>query len=331
LKNSPCNIIPKGEIIIITRINPGLAVLAGKDIAINQDLRGLFLKDFLSRKFLVYYFQILKIEGNGTTVKGISIDELERLKIPVLPISIQQEIVNILDKFTSLEEELEAELVARKKQFEYYRTQLLNFEGKEVERKTLGEIGVFTRGRRFVKDDIVSAGVPCIHYGEMYTHYHIWAKESKSFLEPTLAAKLRVAHPGDVIIVAAGETVEDLGKGVAWLGESDVVIHDACFAFKHKLYPKYVSHFLQTELFRSQIKKYVSSGKISAINASGLSKATIPIPHYSEQERIAGILDKFYALVNDISVGLPAEIQARRKQYEYYRGKLLNFKMKVSG
>jgi type I restriction enzyme S subunit len=86
---------------------------------------------------------------------------------------------------------------------------------------------------------------------------------------------------------------------------------------------------LQTDLFRSQIKKYVSSGKISSINASGLSKALIPIPPLSEQERIVSILDKFDALVNDIMVGLPAEIDARRKQYEYYRGKLLTFKPKL--
>ena len=159
--------------------------------------------------------------------------------IPLPPLSIQQEIVTILDKFTQLESELEAklevELEARKHQYEYYRNHLLNFEGKEVEWKTLGEIGKFIRGRRFVKSDILTEGVPCIHYGEMYTYYHIWAKKTKSFLNPNLAAKLRVAHPGDVIIVAAGETIEDLGQGVAWLGESDVVIHDACFVFSHKL------------------------------------------------------------------------------------------------
>ncbi len=188
------------------------------------------------------------------------------------------------------------------------------------------ELGTFIRGKRFVKSDILANGAPCIHYGEMYTHYKISAKQTISYLDPSLAAKLRVAHPGDVIIVAAGETVEDLGNGVAWLGESDVVIHDACYAYSHNLNPKYVSHFLQTDLFRSQIKRFVSSGKISSINAAGLGQAKIPVPPISEQDRIVGILDKFDTLVNDISQGLPAEIQARRTQYEYYRGKLLSFK-----
>jgi type I restriction enzyme, S subunit len=281
-------------------------------------------------KFLYYWFlqnnNLIASFYRGSGIKHPRMRSVLTMKIPFPPLPIQQEIVAILDRFTQLEAELEAELEARKSQYEFYRNQMLNFEGEKVQWKTLGEVGEFVRGRRFVKNDIMTEGVPCIHYGEMYTYYHIWAKKTKSFLNPTLAAKLRVARTGDVIIVAAGETVEDLGQGVAWLGESDVVIHDACFTFSHKQNPKYVSHLLQTELFRSQIKKYVSSGKISSINAPGLSKALIPIPSLAEQERIVDVLDKFDALVNDISVGIPAEIEARRKQYEYYRGKLLDFK-----
>ena len=279
-------------------------------------------------KFAYYVLSIVmkKYVSSGMGNPKLMSNVVAKIQIPIPPLPIQQEIVNILDKFTLLQTELETELQARTRQYKYYRNDLLNFEGKEVEWKTLGEVGEFIRGRRFVKDDIVAEGVPCIHYGEMYTHYKIWAKKAKSFLEPALAAKLRVAHPGDVVIVAAGETIEDIGNGVAWLGESDVVIHDACFTYTHSLNPKYVSYYLQTNLFRSQIKRNISSGKISSINASGLSKAKIPIPPLKEQNRIVAILDKFDILVNDISEGLPAEIQARRKQYEYYREKLLTFK-----
>jgi type I restriction enzyme S subunit len=284
----------------------------------------------INTKFIFYFLKANEYHITGLQSEGgvptINTTKISKIQIPIPPLLIQQEIVTILDKFTQLEAELEAELEARRAQYNFYRNQLLNFEGKEVEWKTLGEVGGFTRGKRFVKDDIVSEGVPCIHYGELYTHYKIWAKEAKSYLKPDLAAKLRVAHPGDVVIVSAGETIEDIGNGVAWLGDSDVVIHDACFSYSHKMNPKYVSYYLQTNLFRSQIKSFISSGKISSINALGLSKAKIPIPPIEEQERIAGILDKFDALVNDLSVGLPAEIAARRKQYEYYREKLLNFK-----
>jgi len=295
-------------------------------------------KKIISTKFLGYWLDIVAKNyvsagmGNPKLMSNV----MAKIAIPFPPLPIQQEIANILDMFTELDAELNAELEARRKQYEYYRNQLffvndegLMINGVKAECKALSEIGEFIRGKRFVKNDITSDGIPCIHYGEMYTHYKIWASEAKSYLEPALAAKLRVAHTGDVIIVAAGETVEDIGNGVAWLGESDVVIHDACFAFSHNLNPKYVSYFLHTNLFRSQIKRYISSGKISSINASGLSKAIIPIPPPAEQERIVAILDKFDKLVNDISEGLPTEIEARRKQYEYYRGKLLDFKTLV--
>jgi Restriction endonuclease S subunits len=158
-------------------------------------------------------------------------------------------------------------------------------DGIDVEWKSLGEIGDFVRGKRFVKTDMISEGKPCIHYGEMYTHYGIWANETKSFVDEELASKLRVASHGDIIIVAAGETVEDIGNGTAWLGKNDVVIHDACFAYKSKLDPKYVSYYLRTSHFKEQIKKNISSGKISAINANGLSKAIIPIPCSENPEK----------------------------------------------
>lgn len=262
------------------------------------------------------------VKGN---IPKITQQNLRGFRIPIPPISIQEEIVKILDTFTTLEAELEAELEARTRQYEYYRNQLLAFENEKVEWKTLGEIGTFTRGKRFVRTDIIEQGFPCIHYGEMYTHYNVFATESKSFVSPELASKLRVANYGDVVIVAAGETIEDIGKATAWLGESDVVTHDACFTFKSPLNPKYVAYFSRTLLFHDQIKRHISSGKISAINAKGLEKAKIPVPPLAEQERIVDILDKFDALLNDISVGLPAEIKARRQQYEYYRGKLLSF------
>lgn len=119
-----------------------------------------------------------------------------------------------------------------------------------VEWRSLQEIGEFVRGKRFIKTDIISSGIPCIHYGELYTHFGISAKEAKSFLDAELASKLRFAKHGDVIIVAAGETIEDIGNGMAWLGEDDVVIHDACFAYRSKLNPVYVSYFLRTKAFK---------------------------------------------------------------------------------
>ena len=191
----------------------------------------------------------------------------------------------------------------------------------------MSELGIFQRGKRFVKDDMISEGVPCIHYGEMYTYYGTWAKESKSFLSEELVERknLRIAENGDVVIVAAGETIEDIGLGTAWLGNEGVVIHDACFSYRSTLNPKFVAYFTRTKQFHDQIRKHISSGKISAINARGLEKVLIPVPSPEEQERIVTILDKFDILTSSISEGLPKEIQLRKKQYEYYRDLLLTF------
>jgi type I restriction enzyme S subunit len=205
-------------------------------------------------------------------------------------------------------------------------------DGVDVEWKTLEEIGEFQRGKRFVKDDMIEAGVPCIHYGEMYTHYGVWAEEARSHVSKELAKNLRVASHGDVIIVAAGEKVEDIGNGTAWLGDEDVVIHDACFSFRSKLDPKYVSYFLRSQLFKMQIKSSIYSGKISSINAKGLGKATIPIPcpndpkrSLARQREIARILDSFTELTSELTAALTAELDVRKKQYSHYRDQNLTF------
>ena len=319
------------DIVTISRVgaNAGFVSFITTKFYLNDKCFSVVPKDQFNSKFLFYYLKdhesnIVALQSEGG-VPTINTSKVSSISIAILPLSIQKEIVSILDKFTSLEAELEAELEARTRQYDYYRNQLLAFEDKDIEWKTLGDIGEFIRGKRFVRTDMIESGFPCIHYGEMYTHYNIFATKSKSFISPESAAKLRVANPGDVVIVAAGETIEDIGKGTAWLGESDVVTHDACFTFKSPLNPKYVSYFLRTKLFHDQIKKHISSGKISAINAKGLAQATIPVPSTEEQERIVNILDQFDALVNDIKIGLPAEIKARRQQYEYYRSKLLTF------
>lgn len=189
----------------------------------------------------------------------------------------------------------------------------------------MSEIGIFIRGKRFVRTDIVNEGIPCIHYGDMYTYYGLYATQSKGKLRSELASKMRYAQKNDVVIVAAGENKEDIGIGLAWLGEEPAAVHDACFIFRSDLYPQYVSHYLRSTFYHKRIVKYVSEGKICSISAKGLGNAIIPIPAYEEQVRIATLLDKFNSLTSDLSQGLPAEISAVQERYEYYRDKLLSF------
>ena len=305
-----------------------------KKYTLNQRIGGITIKNKseLLPKFFNYYInrtqQLLRF-NNGVDQTNLRKKQILDVKIPIPSLKIQKEIVRVLDTFTELTAELTAELTSRKKQYNYYREQLLIFDEKEVKHLPMDDenVGEFIRGKRFVKTDMISEGVPCIHYGEMYTHYNTWADKTKSFVSKDLVKKkkLRLAEKGDVVIVAAGETIEEIGQGTAWLGEKGAVIHDACFYYKSDLNPKYVAYFTRTRQFHDQIKKHIRTGKISAINAKGLGKAIIPIPPIEEQERIVTILDKFDILTTSISEGLPREIELRKKQYKYYRNKLLTF------
>ena len=287
----------------------------------------------VSFRFVYYAMKCIKYQTLEHSRQWIS--KYSQIEIPLPPIEVQTEIVRILDKFTSLEAELEAELKAeldcRKRQYEYYRDKLLSFEnvgGQEVEWKKMSEVGTFIRGKRFVRTDIVEEGIPCIHYGDIYTYYGLTATKAKTYLKLEKAEKMKFASKNDVVIVGAGENNMDIGVGVAWLSDEKVAIHDACYIFKSKMNPRFVSHYLRGSNYHLQIKKYVCEGKICSISSKSIGRSLIPVPSLQEQERIATILDRFESLTTSLQSGLPAEIAARRQQYEHYRDKLLTFKRK---
>jgi len=289
-------------------------------------------------KYLAYWFQSESFSTQkrrlvaGTKVIELSVKNLAKIRVPIPPVEVQREIVGVLDRFAGLEAELEAELVvegkARGAQYAHYRDRLFSFGGpREVRRAQMGDVGDFIRGRRFTKNDVADGGIPSIHYGEIYTHYGIATTKVASRVREDLAPQLRYAKPGDVVIAAVGETVEDVGKAVAWLGTTDVAIHDDCFLYRsHVLDPKFVSYYLRTEALNRDKAKYVARAKVKRLSGGSLAKLVIPVPTMDEQRHVVAVLDKLDALVNDFSVSLPAELLARRKQYEHYRDRLLTFK-----
>ena len=119
--------------------------------------------------------------------------------------------------------------------------------------------------------------------------------------------------------------VDDVGRSVAWIGDEPVAIHDHSYAFRSALNPTFVSYVMRTDWFRRQKAKHVARTKVKTLLLDGFSKIHIPVPPRTEQDRIVEKLNHFDTLVNDLSSGLPAEIEARRKQYEYYRDRLLTF------
>ena len=280
-----------------------------------------------------HYFQSKVRHGGIPTLDALVV---RNYRIPLPPLPIQAEIVRILDKFTQLEAELEAELDCRKRQDEFYRDQLLSFdkltppERNNVVWKKLSEVGTLVRGNGLQKKDFTPNGVGCIHYGQIYTHYRTFATETITCCSEELAKKMRTAEYGDVVIATTSENVEDVCKAVAWLGKESIAISGDAYIYKHNQNPKYIAYIFQTGNFFDYKKRKANGTKVIRLSGDAIGKYEVPLPPIEEQNRIVAILDRFESLTTSLQHGLPAEIAARRQQYEYYRDKLLDFKRKTA-
>jgi len=326
------------SIIMATTATIGEHALLLVDALANQRFTNFQIRKSLSERispmFAFYYFFVLgewcKSNVNTSSFPSVDMARLMKQLFPIPPLAVQEEIVRILDKFTTLE----AELDCRKRQYEYYRNQLLSLDVinnkgnlNNVEVVTLGEIGTFVRGSGLQKKDFTPTGVGCIHYGQIYTYYGTCADKTKSFVSYETAKQLKHVEHGDVIITNTSENVEDVCKAVVYLGKEPIVTggHASIFKPSEKIDGKYFAYYTQTEWFARDKRKYAKGTKVIDVSATDLAKIKIPIPSLAEQQRIVSILDKFEALTTSISEGLPKEIALRRKQYEYYRNQLLSF------
>ena len=332
-------LFPANSIIIATTATIGEHALVIADSLANQRFTNLTVRKSLSAcllpKFVFYYMFVIdewcKKNVNAGNFASVDMKRFKKLEFPLPPIEVQTEIVRILDKFTSLEAELEAELDCRKRQYEYYRDKLLSFDnvgGQEVEWKKMSEVGTFIRGNGLQKKDFTEEGVGCIHYGQLYTHYGTSATETITYCSSELAKKLRKAAKGDIVIATTSENVEDVCKAVAWLGEEEIAVSGDAFIYKHTQNPKYMAYLFQTASFFNYKKKKATGTKVIRLTGDAMGNYLAPIPSLEVQHRIVSILDRFESLTTSLQSGLPAEIAARRQQYEHYRDKLLTFKRK---
>ena len=173
------------------------------------------------------------------------------------------------------------------------------FEPKEGwEEKTIGDICEIIRGKRFVRADNVEDGVPCIHYGDIYTHYGLSVTKTRGCIKPELAQKMRFANKNDVVVVQAGENNWDIGVGVAYFGEKPAAVHDACFILKHKQDPMFISYYLRSYNYHRYLVDYVHEGKICSFLKPALENAPIPLPPLSEQQNIVTTLDSLKSKVD---------------------------------
>lgn len=334
LENSSAKLIrPKSVVMAMTGATVAKVATIEAEMAANQSVCALELNCLLDYRFLYFYLATKYLQLRNSAQGALTSLNLERIKnieIPLPPLNIQKEIVSILDSFTSLIDKMKQEVEMRKKQMVYYidkfyggdfdgMMRLADIPGNSVAQ--FSDLGPIIRGKRFVRDDIRTVGQPCIHYGDMYTYYGTMAVTTKTFLERDFPKKMRYAHKGDVVIVGAGENDYDIGVGLVWMGEEPAAVHDACYILKHHQIPMYISYYLRSNIYHQQLKKYVSSGKISSFSAEGLGKVYIPIQPEDKQRQIASILDTFETYISK----LEKMIELRQKQYEYYREKLLKF------
>jgi type I restriction enzyme S subunit len=192
---------------------------------------------------------------------------------------------------------------------------------KEITFKSLGEVGTFIRGTGIQKADLTEKGVPAIHYGQIHTHYGIWADFTISFVNPTLAMRLRKAKPGDLVIATTSEDDAAVAKATAWIGADEVSVSGDAYIYRHILDPRYVAYFFQSEQFQSQKQRYITGSKVRRISGDAMAKILIPVPPRKVQAEIVRILDAFTTYTAELT----AELTARKKQYAYYRDQLLTF------
>lgn len=260
--------------------------------------------DKLNNRFLFYFligFQhYLRSRVRIAGIPTLDAIVIEKIQIPIPPLSVQKEIVRILDTFTELTSELTSELSARKNQYTYYREQLMSFEDEEVEWKSLGEVYKFQYG---TGNTIPTSGGKYPVYGSngiVGTH-----SEYNSEDAPV------IGHIG------AYAGIVNWGKGRHFVTYNGVI----CKLINNTVNSKYAYHQLLKQNFNSLAK----NSSQPFVSYKELNEVKIPVPTIEEQERIVTILDKFDILTNSISEGLPKEIELRKKQYEYYRDLLLTF------
>ena len=302
-------------------------------------------------KYLYYLLQKEHIESLNTAggVPSLTQTVLNKVSLLIPPLEKQKKVVACLDNFDAICSDLNiglpAEIDARQKQYEFYRNLLLTFAETgniiaQTDRQNiikliqfvfgyapvkLGEIATIVRGGNFQKKDFIENGRPCIHYGQMYTHFGIAADKTLTFVNEEVFAKSKIAKPGDIVMAVTSENVEDVCSCTAWLGDEDIAISGHTAIISHNQNPKFLSYYFHSAMFFNQKKKLAHGTKVIEVTPSKLGDIVIMLPTIEEQNRIVSILDRFDSLCNDITTGLPAEIEARQKQYEFYRDKLLSF------
>ena len=307
--------------------NPIVQYYKGRFLTADNRIATSLDTTLLNNKFL-YYCMLSKMKViasfyRGSGIKHPDMSKVLDLEIPVPPLPVQEEIVRILDTLTELQAELQAELQKRLQQYNYYRDNLLSFEGRtDIEWKKLGDVCNFMNGKGHEKS-IVENGKYIVVNSKFISTQGCVRKYSDKQISPLFV--------GDVLMV-----MSDLPNGRA-LAKCFIVDKDNLYTLNQRicsLTVKNQNELLSKYLFyitnrNRQLLRFDNGVDQTNLKKDDILNILIPIISIAEQQRIVDILDRFDKLTNDITEGLPAEIEARRKQYEYYRDQLLTFKQKA--
>lgn len=342
-KADPCDLVVTTTSENLEDVCTAVAWLGDGQIAVGG--HSCVFKHGLDPMYAAYYFRTEQFEiqkrkfVSGTKVKEIKPSDIARIRIPVPDLPIQRKIADVLGKLESLQielkAELKAELNARGRQYDHYRDQLLTFsDSPGVKWTTLGEIYDSSSGLSKSADQFGS-GDPFLAYKDVF-HNPVVPDELSGLVKTTEAEQDRYSiRAGDVFVTRTSEDLKGLGMSCAALRDHPRATFNG---FSKRLRPKemgvvepaYAAYFFRSSLFRAQIARTAVLSTRVSLNDAILMRIRIAVPGVEDQRRIVRTLDNFDALKKDLSACLPAEIEARRKQYEYYRDKLLTFEERVA-
>ena len=292
-------------------------------------LKILKTKNQIKTKYIYYCFNNFYKKENGYKRHW---SNAKMILVPIPPLEVQKEIVRILDNYTKsveeLKEKLNAELIARKKQYSWYRDYLLKFENK-VEIVKLKDIATeMYRGSGIKREEVRETGIPCVRYGEIYTEYGIAFKKTKSYTDENLITNKKYIEYGDILFAITGESVEEIGKSTAYIGKEKCLVGGDILVMKHKQDPVYLSYVLSTENVQKQKSKGKIKSKVVHTNATDIEEIEIPLPPLEVQKRIVEVLDNFEKICKELNIELSSEIEVKQKEYEFVRNYLLTFEEK---
>ena len=194
-----------------------------------------------------------------------------------------------------------------------------------VEYKKLGEIATISRGGNFQKKDFLTEGVPCIHYGQIYTKYGLFTDKTFTFISEECAKKQKMAQPNDIVMAVTSENIEDVCKCLAWLGDESVAVSGHSAIIHHNQNAKYLVYYFHSQMFFAQKRKLAHGTKVIEVTPDALVDITLPLPPIEVQREIVRMLDSYTESVVELQRQLTAELTARKAQYSHYRDKLLSY------